>query len=218
MSFDWTDEQLEVIQKDVCAKQLVDAGPGTGKTAVTCARIAYLINDLGVEPVHIWLISFTRTAVHELRQRIGEFLNDKSMAVGIRIATIDAHAWSIQSGFKEDASLVGTYDDNIKNVIDLIKSHDGVFDYLSRVRHLFVDEAQDVIGPRCELVLEVINALSEKSGVTVVSDEAQSIYGFAEDVDNSSTTLGMLPLAIKEYFPQFETKHLREIHRTKDLV
>ena len=42
-------------------------GPGTGKTAVACARVAELI-DKGVNPAGIWLISFTRTAI---RQKIG---------------------------------------------------------------------------------------------------------------------------------------------------
>jgi len=46
------------------------AGPGTGKTYTLKARVQYLIAELGVEPSHILIITFTRKAVAELRERI----------------------------------------------------------------------------------------------------------------------------------------------------
>jgi len=211
----WTDEQLAVIRPPHDARLLVDAGPGTGKTAVACARIAYLIEHEGLEPTDIWLVSFTRTAVHELRSRIGSYVGDPARAAGIRIATIDSHAWAIQSGFRQDATLSGSFEDNIQNVTELIRSHEGVFEYLSSVRHLLIDEAQDVVGSRCELLLELIAALPDESGVTVLADEAQAIYGFAED-DVPDKVDGTLPELIREHMPEFEERALTEIHRTTD--
>lgn len=211
----WTDEQLAVIRASHDARLLVDAGPGTGKTAVACARIAYLVEHAHLEPTDIWLVSFTRTAVHELRSRIGSYVGDPGRAAGIRIATIDSHAWAIQSGFRQDATLSGSFEDNIQNVTELIRSHEGVFEYLSSVRHLLIDEAQDVVGPRCELLLELIAALPQKSGVTVLADEAQAIYGFAED-DVPDKIDGTLPELIREHMPEFEERELTEIHRTAD--
>ena len=53
-------------------KIVVHAGPGMGKTAVACARVSELIRQ-DVEPANIWLLSFTRTAVAEIRDRIELF-------------------------------------------------------------------------------------------------------------------------------------------------
>jgi hypothetical protein len=110
---EWTSEQLAVIEAPVAARLLVDAGPGTGKTATLCARIARLIDCAGLDPGEIWIISFTRTAVAEIRGRVSTYLREPSHAHGIRVATIDSHAWSMNVGFNEHAVLSGSFDDNI---------------------------------------------------------------------------------------------------------
>lgn len=212
----WTGEQLRVIQAPANRRLLVDAGPGTGKTATACARIAWLLTEGGIDASEIWLFSFTRTAVHELRNRIASYLPDPGVVAALRIATIDAHAWAIHSGFDGQAALSGGFDDNINRVIELVRSHEGVFAYLGSVRHLIVDEAQDVVGPRCELVLEVIHALPKSAGVSVLSDEAQAIYGFAEE-GSTAAVEGTLPEKIREFLgDEFEECNLSEVHRTQD--
>jgi hypothetical protein len=211
----WTEEQKVIMYAPPEDRILVDAGPGTGKTATACARIAWLIADARLEPTDIWLVSFTRTAVHELKKRIVSYLGNPAAVAGLKIATIDTHAWAIHSGFDEAAKLNGTFDDNIRRVVKLVKSHEGVFEYLSSVRHLVVDEGQDVVGLRCELLLEIINALPHTSGVSVFSDEAQAIYGFAEDAAEN-TVEGTLPEKIREYLPDFRGHELTQIHRTAD--
>ena len=215
----WTAEQRKVINAPAGARMLVNAGPGTGKTAVGCARIAHLIEGMGVPASQIWLVSFTRTAVQELRNRIGTYLADPTTSAGIRISTVDAYAWAIHSGFLSDAKLTGSFEDNIDNAIRLVQSSEGVFSYLSQASHLIVDEAQDVVGKRCELLLEMIYALQPETGVTVLTDEAQAIYGFADEESERTTSL-TLPEKIREYAeefsPAFTSTELNAIHRTSD--
>ncbi|POB00311.1 hypothetical protein C2134_02625 [Chromobacterium sinusclupearum] len=213
----WTDEQIQVITAGSEERLLVDAGPGTGKTAVACARIAWLIDNGFADASRIWLISFTRTAVHELRNRISSYLKDPSSAYGLRIATIDSHAWAIHSGFDSSAKLNGSFENNIDKVIELVRKNDGVFEYLSSVQHLLVDEAQDIVGTRCELLLDIIDALPKETGVTVFSDEAQAIYMFGEE-GSPSEVEGHLPDCIRKYLPDFNCVELKEIHRTSDPV
>lgn len=212
----WTSEQLAIIQAGVSEKLLVDAGPGTGKTAVLCARIAHLLEH-GTEPGEIWIVSFTRTAISELKDRVARSLQDPARAAGIRIATIDSHAWAIQSGFAAGSKPEGGYEESIQRVIELVKGHAGVFEYIGGVRHLFVDEAQDVVGLRVELLLELIYALPKDAGVTVFCDEAQAIYGFSEDAQVDAVE-GTLPESIREYMPDFRALVLSQIHRTSDRV
>jgi hypothetical protein len=218
---EWTEEQLRIIQADPNQRFIVDAGPGTGKTAVACARIAWLIENGRVSPNGIWLISFTRTAVNELRNRIKNALSDKTKAHSIRIATLDSHAWAMQSGFNDDAEIKGSYDENIRNVIALVQENDGVFEYLSGVEHLLIDEAQDFYGDRVELLLEIIDAIPTNAGVSVLCDEAQAIFEFTEKKNSTKETTisGTLIDNIRKYFgDSFNEFALKEIHRTSDAI
>jgi superfamily I DNA/RNA helicase len=213
---DWTKEQLEVIRSNKDRKLTVDAGPGTGKTAVLCARIAYLIEDESVNPSDIWVVSFTRTAVAELRDRISKYLKDPQKVFGIRIATIDSHAWSVNLGFQNEYGVYTNFEQGIIDVIGLFKSNEGLLEYISRVSHLFVDEAQDIVGDRVKLLLEFVYSIPEEAGITIFSDQAQAIYGFAQK-DSNSDIEGTLPENIEKFFKKFEHLELTEIHRTKDL-
>ena len=215
----WTSEQRRIIEADAAERLLIDAGPGTGKTATACARIAALLARGDVDATEIWLLSFTRTAVHELRNRIVAYLPDPASAAALRITTIDAHAWAIHTGFDDGATISGSFDDNVRRASELVRSHDGVFGYVNAVRHLVIDEAQDIVGPRCELMLELINALPVAAGVSVFSDEAQAIYGFAEDGGGPSAFDGNLPDKIREFLSdQFSELSLDKLHRTGDAV
>lgn len=49
---------------------LVDAGPGTGKTFTITRRYAEIVDQDGVEPDDVLLITFTRNAATEMRDRI----------------------------------------------------------------------------------------------------------------------------------------------------
>lgn len=92
--------QAAVVQLPQNTRLMVDAGPGTGKTHVACERIASLVNR-GVNANQIWVISFTRTAITEFRNRIAALLTDESDSTSVRIATLDSYAWSIQSGLSQ---------------------------------------------------------------------------------------------------------------------
>jgi hypothetical protein len=175
----WDADQRRVIEADSDARLVVEAGPGTGKTAVACARLAHLINEDDIEPSNTWMISFTKTAVAEIRARLHSYVGDASFA--IRIATIDSHAWSIHSGHDPNASLTGSYDENIARVIELLKVDEDVADELAQIEHVVIDEAQDLVGQRADLIETLVERLPSDCGVTIFTDEAQAIYGFSDD-------------------------------------
>jgi hypothetical protein len=216
--FGWDTDQLQVIEGDVDARLIVEAGPGTGKTAVACARLAYLIAQDDLEPSNTWMISFTRTAVAEIRARLHSYVGDASFA--IRIATIDSHAWSIHSGHDSKAKLTGSYEENIDRVIELLKADLDVADELSQIEHVVIDEAQDLVGRRADLIEALAERLPPDCGVTVFSDEAQAIYGFSDNSIGRRKTVGselgqsLLSRLRDDKTLGFTTLVLKKIYRT----
>jgi len=215
----WELDQLEVIMDEPESWQLVIAGPGAGKSAVACQRIAFLVDD-GVPPSRILLVSFTRTAVAELHDRIVSYAVAGDQARSVRIATIDSHAWSLRV-FDEDALpkvlCDGSYDLSIERVVQLFQEKQpDLLEFMGRLEHLIIDEAQDVVGIRAQLVIEMLNALSPECGVSFLADPAQAIYGFTTDDDESSAALGSLLDLLSSKSPRkFTERRLTKIHRTQ---
>ena len=214
---EWDRSQRDVIDAPQEDRLLVGAGPGTGKTAVACARVSQLIDQDGLEPSRIWLISFTRTAVREIRDRIAAYLEDASAAYAVKIATLDSHAWTIHSGFDDEARILGSYEENIERVLELVREDESVAEYLESIEHLVVDEAQDIVGIRSDLVVDIVRGLSSFCGVTVFADEAQAIYGFADDREVRPGEVGepTFPERIRSGIAgAFRECELTDVHRT----
>jgi hypothetical protein len=218
---DWDLEQIEVILDDPTSWQLVVAGPGTGKSAVACQRVAFLVDE-GVPPSRILLVSFTRTAVAELRSRIVSYSTARDLARSVRISTIDSHAWSLRVGF-DDEPLPRTFGDdsyelNIERVVEIFRSRQPeLVDFMHSLEHLIVDEAQDVVGIRADLVIEMLRSVSDSCGVTILADPAQAIYGFTTEEEGVGTDGGVLLERLNSESPRsFTVRQLQKAHRIRN--
>ena len=67
------------------------AGPGTGKTLTLSRRVVYLITEQNVLPNEILALTFTRAAVHELRQQIQKELEPYEKVLP-RVSTLHSFA------------------------------------------------------------------------------------------------------------------------------
>lgn len=65
------------------------AGPGTGKTLTLTRRVSFLVEERGVDPGRILVLTFTRAAAHELRQRLELQLGGERLP---RVSTLHAFA------------------------------------------------------------------------------------------------------------------------------
>jgi DNA helicase-2/ATP-dependent DNA helicase PcrA len=84
------DEQKNAASHFGCHARLL-AGPGTGKTLTLTRRICCLVEDHNVVPSEILVLTFTRAATHELRQRVKKALGTEKMP---RISTL--HSFSLR--------------------------------------------------------------------------------------------------------------------------
>jgi len=223
-SFQASDEQRHVIEADASQWTLVEAGPGTGKTAVALARVARLLNQR-LPPNSILMVSFTRTAVTELRQRIETLSKDVSAAASVRITTLDAEAWNLGISFRGGSTaekLAAGFDGNIEDAIKLFQANDpALVEWMSYTQHVIIDEAQDLVGRRVELIFQILDHLPESCGVTVFLDPAQAIYGFseAEEDDEEEAKASDEPFQVrltKEFPNTFVSGKLTRLFRSSN--
>ncbi|MCA9642755.1 MAG: ATP-dependent helicase [Myxococcales bacterium] len=219
----WSEEQNSVIRAPKEARLLVEAGPGTGKTAVACGRVAHLIASGDAVASKILVVSFTRTAVREIRGRIFAFARESPDIARVKITTIDSHSWGLRNGFEEepDRGILGTvdYHTNMERLCTLLEERsEGLLDFLSELDHVFIDEAQDVVGIRARMLSGLVNALAPGCGITVFVDPAQAIYGFTNDRDDRGADGDLSLVATLRADPSlnFEPMKLTKLFRTSD--
>lgn len=167
------DEQRKIVDLPVDARTFVVAGPGTGKTHVLVHRAARLATQ-GIGASEILVLTFTNAVVGELRRRLAEHAG--SDVAYIRPVTIDSFAGRVVGWVGEDPTVLG-FDESVARAASVVSQADQS-ERLARVRHVIIDEAQDLVGPRLEFVAALLRTC--RGGFTVLGDPAQGIYGFTK--------------------------------------
>lgn len=81
------ENQQKVVEYNGNKPLLVEAGPGSGKTRVIIERVKFLINELKINPSSLLVITFTRKAANELKDRLSEDI-PKNIINKMQISTI----------------------------------------------------------------------------------------------------------------------------------
>jgi hypothetical protein len=158
------------------ARTLVTAGAGAGKTYTLVRRLDALIAREELTASEILVLSFSRAAVRELRERIERHA---TAAQRVRTQTFDSWASSLLAQAYPDADWSGTtFDDRIEAATKAIGAGAVEAGEYGAPAHILIDEVQDLVGVRREMVEELIDRLAGQTGFTLVGDGAQSVYGF----------------------------------------
>lgn len=180
-------DNLNQPQKDIIANakshsinrktllQIVNAGPGTGKTTAANS-LAYSLKDEGV-----LLISYTNESIRENYKRFFEFSEGKSVSglkkyndTLINLVTVDSLATRIVG----DAS-----DNNFDRLIQAASINIDPLKFVHPIRnrvynHIVVDECQDIDDLRGNFILTFCKKVGIKT-LTLFGDPRQKIRGNA---------------------------------------
>ena len=210
--------QHAVIKASLDRNFLVLAPPGTGKTYTLIERLVYAITKSSgeVDAGELLVLSFTRAAVGEIRERIAKaIVNGAPNSLRyVQVKTFDAYAtWLLNDGGYDVAGK--TYDARIQLLTGELKSVRlrQVTDRIGRSRYLFVDEIQDLVGVRADMVFEMVKRiLASKGSVTLLGDPHQSLndYQIRGNQTDSSEFLEKVQSHLAGGLEQLE---LEESHR-----
>ena len=177
-------DQNALIEAPVQARAVINAGPGTGKTWTIIEKIIRLINSQEVDPENIMILCFSRAAVEVVEQRLQQAADAGRLGYeyhSILIRTFDSFATYVIAWVLENCpellpgySFEGQdYDARIMTANSIMKKKK---DLVEKFEHLIVDEVQDLVGCRAEMVLELLRILPDNCGFTLLGDACQALY------------------------------------------
>ncbi|ETZ70170.1 uvrD/REP helicase N-terminal domain protein [Mycobacteroides abscessus MAB_030201_1075] len=176
------EEQLAVVEAPAGTRLLVTAGAGQGKTEVVVRRIDSLVQDEGLTSSdEVLVLSFSRAAVSAVRTRL-----DARDVAAANIRTFDSFASILLLG--ADIQPEGSFDARIRRATQLLKESGKAPDEVECLRHVVLDEVQDLVGDRADLVMAILEWLDDDAGITALGDPLQGVYDFQLDDSLSKTS------------------------------
>ena len=196
------DSPLCIIEDDIGSRILVNAAPGSGKTYTVMRRLEYIIRNCLVEDLSkLLVLVYTNAAKDEILARLEAGVSDGTLSYAARnidVCTFDSLATSYLVAIEEQFTVLD-YNARIRLFNEkFLKENFSNFEYV------IVDELQDLVNERAEMVLNILGAL--EGGYLLLGDKCQAIYDY-ESHDGASINsvefykkLGrIMPVDVKKY-------------------
>ncbi|MFE7646843.1 UvrD-helicase domain-containing protein [Streptomyces phaeoluteigriseus] len=215
-----TDEQRAVVDLPWDTRLLVTAGAGSGKTHTVVRRLDALVGhddpEEALEAGEILVLSFSNAAVRELRDRIARH-GDRARRV--RVQTFDSWAYQLLLAAHPDQEWAAlSFDERIRAATDAIEKGAVEAGELGAPSHVVIDEAQDLVGDRRDLVETLLDRFQRSCGFTVVGDSAQGIYGFQiKDATERAGETDRFFVWLRASYDDLVELHLTENFRAKSV-
>lgn len=162
--------QLKIINDNESQYIAVAAGPGSGKTRLLVHKLASLLMMEDVKHEHLLMVTFSRAAATEFKQRLKKLIGNAAHYIEIR--TFHSYCFDLlgRVGSLEKS------DDILKTTIAKIMGGDVEPSRITKTV-LVIDEAQDMSADEYELI-KVLMEQNEEMRVIAVGDDDQNIYEF----------------------------------------
>lgn len=164
-------EQYRAVTRPANVNQRIVASAGSGKTTTLTARIAWLIQTEGVQPESIVLLTFSRNAANQMKQRLEDLLGTDS--TDIWIGTFHGLARSLLQKYEpQDLQKLYFVDELIYMGVQWLQGEKGEA-WISNIRYIFIDEFQDINESQWKMIAAMRKGAAK---LVVVGDDAQNIY------------------------------------------
>lgn len=165
-----SEKQMEIISNKEARCIVVAAGPGSGKTRVLVHKLASLLLLEDVKHEQLLMLTFSRAAATEFKQRLMGLIGNAAHFVEIK--TFHAYCFDLigKVGNLEDA------DDVVAKAAEMIKEGEVEPNRIGKTV-LVIDEAQDMSAKEYALVVALMEA-NEEMRVIAVGDDDQNIFEF----------------------------------------
>lgn len=178
------------------SRQIVIAGPGAGKSQVVGERCRWLV-DHGLYPEEILVMSFSNAAVDVVKERTADVVDEGR---GVDMTTIDALAARVRAELEERGLTFPGYDASVTRATTLLDASSELV--LKDVRHVIVDEVQDVVGARARFVLTLLRkGVEDGVGFTLLGDPLQGLYDFQTGDGSTPSATALLDVIRDEFAP-----------------
>ena len=162
--------QKEIIDDHESRCIVVAAGPGSGKTRVLVHKLASLLLLEDVKHEQLLMLTFSRAAATEFKQRLMQLIGNAAHFVEIK--TFHSYCFDL-------LGRVGNLDeagDVVKQAAEMINNGEVEPNRISKTV-LVIDEAQDMSKDDYALISALMKA-NEEMRVIAVGDDDQNIYEF----------------------------------------
>ncbi|WP_290860465.1 UvrD-helicase domain-containing protein [Hamadaea sp.] len=192
-----TTQQRLVVEQPADARVLVTAGAGAGKTTTLVHRLGHLVDQEDLTGGEILVLTFSDAAVRALRERLDRH---GGPARNVRATTFDA--WANALLLQSNQNLEGTdYDLRIEMATTVIAGGGVETTEQGFPLHVIIDEVQDLVGVRREMMETLLERFPPQCGFTVVGDVAQFVYGFSiVDSDDRHLEAGRFLTWVRNWF------------------
>ena len=163
------EEQLAVVTSPLTENQRILASAGSGKTTTITSRIAYLVQNYGIHPSQILLVSFSRSAAQEMIHRVHNLIGQTPTYAGTFHA-LSAQILREQTLVRDQPFL----DELPYRLVAWLETLQGRT-WAKRFRTIIVDEFQDINDIQWRLLMGFFQKFS-KTTISIVGDDAQNIY------------------------------------------
>jgi ATP-dependent DNA helicase RecQ len=164
-----SDEQKAVIKDRETKAMMILAGPGSGKTKVLVHKIASLILTEDIKPEQFMMLTFSRTAANEFRNRLYKLIGE--LSYDIEIYTFHAYALKLIGRVVKEGEEILIH--SIAEAVRQIHHNDITLPFKSV---LVLDEYQDINQDSFELV-DAIYRSNQEMRMIAVGDDDQCIMG-----------------------------------------
>ncbi|MGF1727538.1 UvrD-helicase domain-containing protein [Photobacterium nomapromontoriensis] len=186
---------------------IVKAPPGCGKTHALIGRLERHVLSLQnySDARQILVLSFTRNAVNEIRTRLKHAIEDGAPYTlnFINVRTFDSFAWSLLQDDPRNY-VQDDYEESIRKLKALMMIGDlrTLTGKRDRFKWIYIDEYQDLVGCRAELVIELIKEVIKRKGImTLMGDPEQGIMNFQLKKYSSMTNSDFIT-KVKDFLPE----------------